>query len=107
MHPLLSSLDPTTLILLGTVGLAELVLNVVALVSLYRRPASEVTLPSKWIWVLIILLVNFVGAILYFAVGRKPAPASDPRVAPGATQPRSASEIADSLYGKDGKAPNP
>lgn len=104
MNVPLSSLSPAVLIVLGVVALAELVLDVFALVDLYRRPAAQVTLPSKWIWVVIIVLVNLVGAILYFAVGRRPAPATDPRS--GATPPtRSASEIADALYGKADEAP--
>jgi hypothetical protein len=105
MNVPLTSLSPTVLIVLGVLALAELVLDVVALVDLYRRPAARVTLPSKWIWVVIIVLVNLVGAILYFAIGRRPAPATDPRS--GSTTPptRSASEIADALYGKDDEAP--
>jgi hypothetical protein len=87
---------------LGILALAEVVLDVVALVGLYRRPAASVTLPSKWIWVAIIVLVNLLGAILYFVVGpiRTPRLADDAQPAP--TRSRSAAEIADSLYGKDG-----
>jgi hypothetical protein len=46
----------------------QLVLIVVALVDLIRR---EHTRGPKWLWVIIILFVNFIGPIVYFIVGRK------------------------------------
>jgi hypothetical protein len=107
MHISLATLPTGALIALGVLALAELALDVVALVSLYRRPAASVTLPSKWIWVAIIVLVNLIGAILYFAVGRKPVPAADQGARSATRGGRSATEIADALYGekaKDAKA---
>ena len=102
----LASLPTGVLVALGVLGLIELVLDIIALVDLYRRPAQNVTLPSKWIWVIIIVLVNLLGAILYFAVGRKPAPALEtPERAAGPS--RSAAEIADALYGGDDESPTP
>ena len=107
MNVHLTSLPFGALIVLGVLALSELALDVVALVDLYRRPPARVTLPSKWIWVAIILLVNLVGAILYFAVGRRPAAASDQGGRPAAGRGRSATEIADALYGKDDEAQKP
>jgi hypothetical protein len=110
MHTNLATLSPAVLIVLGILALAEVVLDVVALVSLHRRPAASLTLPNKWIWVAIIILVNLIGAILYFAIGRKPAPAADPGSRPAGAPGRSAAEIADALYGKndkDGGDPTP
>jgi hypothetical protein len=46
----------------------QLVLMITALVDLIRR---EHTLGPKWIWVLVILLVNYIGPIIYFVAGRK------------------------------------
>jgi hypothetical protein len=46
----------------------QLVLVVVALVDLARR---ERTRGPKWMWVLIILLVNIIGPILYLVLGRE------------------------------------
>ena len=45
----------------------ELALLIAALVDLIRR---EHTRGPKWIWVLVIVLVNFIGPIAYFLVGR-------------------------------------
>ena len=46
----------------------QLVLIVVALIDLVKR---EHTRGPKWIWALVILLVNLIGPIIYFVVGRK------------------------------------
>ncbi|WP_096199998.1 PLD nuclease N-terminal domain-containing protein [Bacillus sp. FJAT-45350] len=46
----------------------QMILTVVALVSCLRQ---EETNGPKWMWVLIILFVNLLGAILYFILGRK------------------------------------
>jgi len=91
------------LVALGIVLVLEIALDVVALVDLVRRPVARVALGNKWIWVAVIVLVNLIGAILYFAIGRKPAPAGEePAVKPA----RSAVEIADALYG-DPDQPKP
>jgi hypothetical protein len=54
--------------LLIPVVLIELALLVTALVDLIRR---EQTRGPKWAWVLVIVLINFIGPIIYFVVGRK------------------------------------
>jgi uncharacterized membrane protein YhaH (DUF805 family) len=46
----------------------ELALLIAALVDLIRR---EHTRGPKWIWVLVIVLVNFIGPIIYFVIGRQ------------------------------------
>lgn len=103
----LSTLPLWALALLALVGVADLVLYVVALVDLYRRPPSQVVTGNKWIWLAIILLVSTIGAILYLAVGRTAAPI-DSSAAQAPTRER-LNDIADVLYGarKDdgGRAP--
>jgi hypothetical protein len=47
----------------------NLILLITALVSLSRVEA--VRGGKKWVWVLIIVLVNTIGPILYFTVGKK------------------------------------
>ena len=54
--------------LLIPVVLIQLALLVTALVDLIRR---EKTHGPKWVWVLVIVLVNFIGPIIYFIAGRK------------------------------------
>lgn len=46
----------------------DLGLKIFALVDLARR---ETTKGPKWLWALIILLVNVIGPILYFVIGRE------------------------------------
>ncbi|MGM7701379.1 PLD nuclease N-terminal domain-containing protein [Pseudalkalibacillus sp. Hm43] len=46
----------------------QLILIVVALVDLIRHKETN---GPRWMWVLIILLVNLFGPILYFIFGRK------------------------------------
>lgn len=48
--------------------LLQLALITVALVDLFRRPSTN---GPKWLWVPIIVLINFIGPIIYFLVGRK------------------------------------
>ena len=54
--------------LLIPVLLIQLGLMIAALVDLVRR---EQTRGPKWVWVLVILLINFIGPIVYFVMGRK------------------------------------
>ena len=48
--------------------LIEIALLVFALLDLIKR---EKTRGPKWVWVLVILFVNFIGPILYFVIGRE------------------------------------
>ena len=54
--------------LLIPVVLIQLALMITALVDLIRR---EKTRGPKWVWVLVIVLINFIGPIVYFVAGRK------------------------------------
>jgi hypothetical protein len=54
--------------LLVPVVLIELALMIAALVDLIRRPQTR---GPKWVWLLVILFVNFIGPIIYFVAGRK------------------------------------
>ena len=94
----LSTIPTPVLIVLAAVVLAEIGLDLVALVDLYRRPTAQVVIGNKWIWVAIILLVSLLGPILYLAVGRKPAPAAESSGATG-REPKQVDSIVDSLYG--------
>ena len=57
------------LIIILIVALLALVLMIWALVDLFKgRFASD---SERLVWVLLIIFVNPIGAILYFAIGRK------------------------------------
>jgi hypothetical protein len=47
----------------------ELALLIIALVDLIRR--DQVKYFPKWVWALIILLLNFLGPIAYLILGRE------------------------------------
>jgi len=47
--------------------LLQLALMLFALIDLLRRPKAN---GPKWIWVIIIIFVNFIGPIAYFLIGR-------------------------------------
>lgn len=54
--------------LLIPVVLIELALMITALVDLYRRAQTR---GPKWVWALVIILINFIGPIIYFVAGRQ------------------------------------
>ncbi len=54
--------------LLIPVVLIELGLLITALVDLIRRPHTR---GPKWLWAVVIVLVNIIGPIVYFVAGRK------------------------------------
>lgn len=58
------------ILVMGLLALVPLVLAGVALVSIYSgsRPIEQ-----KLLWTVVVLLAPFLGALLYFVVGRKPA----------------------------------
>jgi hypothetical protein len=59
IRPYIPFLVPVLIIQLGLIT--------AALIDLVRR---ERTRGPKWLWVLIILLINFIGPIVYFVFGR-------------------------------------
>jgi hypothetical protein len=63
-----------------------------------RRPADQLTLGGrKWLWAILIMFVNWVGALVYFAAGRKPASVAD--VASAVPTAVRADAAMDALYG--------
>ncbi len=87
-----------TLALLGVVMLAQVALLVAALVDLLRRPDEAVTGGRRWVWILVVVLLQTVGPIVYFAAGRRPRPVDDPGGAPAPVE-APAGRVVDLLYG--------
>lgn len=50
--------------------LIQLALMAAALWDLFHQPLTR---GPRWVWILIIVVVNIVGPILYFTVGREEA----------------------------------
>ena len=97
MHANLTSVPGWVLVVLGLLAVVQITLDVIALVDLYRRPVKQVVLGNKWIWVVIVLLVNTLGAIIYLVAGRKPAAIAEN--ARTASPTARIENIADTLYG--------
>ena len=99
-----SQIPPAGWVAIGVLVVFTIVMYVISLTDLYRRPVEQVLGGRKWVWILVILLINSgLGAVIYLLAGRKPAPAQD--VAQPATAAERAAVAADSLYGqpKDGE----
>lgn len=73
-----------------------LILLVWALTTWWRTPANRFQALPKWAWFVIILISQPLGPLIFFAVGRTPAPAVEPEVATINND-----RIADLLYAKD------
>lgn len=56
--------------LLAPLIILQIVLFIAGLVDLLRREPQQVRRGIKWPWV-IILLINIIGPLIYFAFGRK------------------------------------
>ena len=107
MDAFLSALPVWALVALAVLVVAEITLDVIALVDLYRRPVDQVNFANKWIWVAIILLASSfsLGAIIYLVAGRRPAVLTDDAAPSESTSVRTES-VADALYGpRDGADP--
>ena len=98
---------PTGLVVGGALLLLiQLTLQIVALVMLVRIPSERITIGGrKWVWALIIIFGELVGPVLFFILGRKPAPAVEP-IANTLAADR-ASAAADALYGAPPSPPSP
>ncbi|MCZ4275338.1 PLD nuclease N-terminal domain-containing protein [Rhodococcoides yunnanense] len=99
MIPDMSALPTPALTALAIALLLQITLAVISLVVLARTPRERLLFGKKWPWVLIIVLINFIGAILFFAIGRRPARVADTHI--GAPTAGSVSQTVQRLYGDD------
>ncbi|GBF72572.1 hypothetical protein PA598K_00829 [Paenibacillus sp. 598K] len=49
----------------------QALLVAIALVHLVRRDARSVRDENKWLWAVVIVVINIIGPIIYFVWGRK------------------------------------
>lgn len=63
------NIDANLLRILIPLFVIQLILQIVALVDLYKR--ETVTGGKKWIWVLVIIFGEILGPAIYFIFGRK------------------------------------
>lgn len=55
------------LLILLPLLILQFILLVVALLDLVKRPETN---GPKWVWLLVIVLINLLGPVLYFVFGR-------------------------------------
>lgn len=99
----LASLPTPALVALIVAIAVQLALQLTALIRLARTPRDLVVLDRKWPWVLIILLANMVGAIVFLIAGRRPAPVEDSATAPH-VEGDNVRRTVQSLYGEDDRS---
>ena len=92
----LSALPPAALAGLGILLLVQLTLQIVALVDLAHRPDVPV---GKWLWLVIILFGQLLGAAVYLALRRGWVVSAPDDVRAGGKADRD--EALDLLYGRD------
>lgn len=99
----LSEIPEGLLLPLAVLVAVQIAVQVFAIVRLFKTPERLLS-AKRWIWLLVILLGEIVGAVVFLAVGRRPAPAEEPqRTAPNDAASQRASRAADVLYGpRDG-----
>ena len=85
----------TEIALLAALVVVEFGLLAAAWIVLFRTPTARLTLP-KWAWA-VICLVQFIGPIAFFAVGRKAQQVAD--AAPHPDGERTTGRVLDDLYG--------
>jgi len=98
-----SSIDlstvPVWLLAVGVlVAVAQVSFEIWVFLKMLKVPAEQVTLGGrKWLWGVIILVVNWIGAILFLVAGTTPAAVDE--VAPVIAASTRAEAAADALYG--------
>lgn len=98
----LADVSPAVLVMVGVLLVVQVGLEVWAIIDIVRRPATSVAGGSKLIWILVVILVSFVGALVYFAFGRRDVGIASEAGAPRGTPARPGDTV-DLIYGpKDG-----
>ncbi|MBT2582694.1 PLD nuclease N-terminal domain-containing protein [Planococcus sp. ISL-109] len=64
----MNMIDEQALLLVLPILLLQLALMIFALVDLIKNPNPN---GPKWMWAAIIVLLNIIGPILYFIIGRR------------------------------------
>jgi hypothetical protein len=101
-----SDIPPVARATLVVLVAAQVSLQAYCLIGLARRPVAQVSYGRKWLWVLVILLGETVGCVVYLVLGKATVAVVDPR---SVLDPTAATTVRDSgaaavdlLYGPDG-----
>ncbi len=94
----LSDLPTPAIAAIGALVVVQLSLQVWGLVDLARR--KRVLGGRKWVWLLVILLGEIAGVVVYLAVGRNVPPEAPDPLASAPRDATRAERAVDVLYGK-------
>ncbi|MBM7580570.1 PLDc N-terminal domain-containing protein [Jeotgalibacillus terrae] len=61
-------MDEINFAIVAPLALINIIIAVIALIDLAKRPSVN---GPKWVWVLVIIIINLIGPILYFVFGRR------------------------------------
>ncbi|TFE01422.1 PLD nuclease N-terminal domain-containing protein [Jeotgalibacillus salarius] len=61
-------MDGVNFAIIAPLAFINVILAVIALVDLFKRPSVN---GPKWVWALVIIVINLIGPILYFVFGRR------------------------------------
>jgi ABC-2 type transport system ATP-binding protein len=112
LHFAATPTSPALVALLVALAAVELGLLAWALLDLYRRPSSQVNGGSKIPWLILCLLLQIIGPVIYLAIGReRPSPAAGTPT-PGAAVPpplavsrTDAAAVVDALFAEPASRP--
>ncbi len=93
----LRELPTPGLIALVSLAAVQVALQIFGLVDLARR--ESVLYGSKWIWLLVIVAGNLLGAVVYLAVARKVEPSADVAARPAGRE--TADRAVRTIYGNE------
>lgn len=100
----LSDMPMWALVALVMYGVFQIGFEIYALVVLFNTPEERLAFGKRWMWVLIILFINLIGAVVFLVAGRKPVIAADQPGAQSLPDVNRARRATDVLYGgKDGE----
>ena len=88
------------LAVLAALAVVELGLAAVALWRWWRTPAERLS-ANRWVWLVLVVALSFIGPVAFLAAGRRPAPVTEP---PPGERPAAGAGTADvvaALYGDD------
>mgnify|MGYP000917835852 CR=1 FL=1 len=88
------------LAVLAALAVVELGLAAVALWRWWRTPAERLS-ANRWVWLVLVVALSFIGPVAFLAAGRRPAPVTEP---PPGVRPAAGAGTADvvaALYGGD------
>ena len=88
------------LVVLTALAVVELGLLAVALWRWWRTPAERLS-ANRWVWLVLVVALSFIGPVAFLAAGRRPAPVTEP---PPGARPAAGAGTADviaALYGGD------